>query len=250
MRRIVVCFAVLLSVCQFAYAQQDSAKVKKPWYLTMGTDIKVKSLQGKYNYFYAGEYSPRGNGDDWIWRERRHKIDNIVADPTKFYDIKMDVLLSRNRSTKFGLSYNFGILDYGRDTVYRDPYTGAEEHGSTDNKNLSFIAITGLFEYTQYFKSGPVVNNPFAYGSIAAGFYRATEYNGGPGNEYFTEARMGVGYHFQHDWMIKLWMAQSFLLYREHQQSQVFDRQQTRNIDMNITYMGIGFAKQFELIPD
>lgn len=248
MRRFFACFAVLILVCPFAFAQQDSVKTKKPWYLTMGTDIKVKSLQGKYDYFYAGEYSPSGSGDDWIWRERRAKIDNVTAD-ADFYDVKMDVLLSRNRSSKFGLSYNFGILDYYRDSVVVDEF-GVSQYYTLESKNLSFIAITGLYEYAQYFKSGPVVNNPFAYGSIAAGFYRASEDNGGPGNEYFTEARMGLGYHFKHDWMVKLWIAQNFLLYRETQESQVFNRDQTRQINMNLTYIGIGFAKQFELIPD
>ncbi len=249
MRRFIVAFVVMLFAYPYANAQQDSAKEKKPWYLTMGTDIKFKSLQGSYNYFYAGEYSKSGNGNDWTWRERRDKIDNIVKEPSSFYDIKMDVLLSRNRSTKFGLSYNFGIVEYMRDSFATDPL-GGQIHYRTDYKNLSFIAITGLFEYSHYLLNGPPQNNIFAYGSLAAGFYRASEDNGGPGNEYFTEARMGMGYHFNRDWMIKLWIAQNYLLYRENQQSLVFKREQTRNIDMNLTYVGIGFAKQFELIPD
>src|SRR5687768_6982609 len=122
MRRYCLLFLLCFSMVPFAQAQEDSASTnngKKPWMLTLGTDFKLRNIQGGYNFYYQGEY--QNNSGELSWVERRQKLDDLM-EFGRFYDIKADVLLSRNRNTKVGLSYNFGILTYDADTVYEDEF--------------------------------------------------------------------------------------------------------------------------------
>ncbi|RYD74723.1 MAG: hypothetical protein EOP53_17760 [Sphingobacteriales bacterium] len=233
-----VCF-FLLSF-QFAFAQTDSAVTsgKKPWYLSLGADIKLRSIQGGYKYYYQGEFLEEGR-QKATWLEKEEKLDDLLEFGS-LYNLKMDVLLSRNKTSKIGLSYNFGVINYnaGNSAIY-------------STRNFYFIAITALGEQSWYFrKKKSELGDPFLFGSLAAGLYRGGDENSGPGNEYFSEARGGLGYHFSSDWMIRIFGAQNYMFYRERQTSPIFHKQQKVNVSMNLTYAGIGFIKQFTLIPD
>ena len=230
-------------------AQEDSAAtdkpIKRPWLLTMGMDIKMRSIKGAYSYKYEGEYVDLNHQNaEVIWNKKSEKFSDLLEFGA-FTDIKMDVMVSHNRSTKFGLSYNFGIINYTSAAAANSGYYGYDH-------SYPFLAITGIFDQSWYFANNRFENgDPFLYGSLAAGFYRGNWENSGPGQEYFSEARIGAGYHFtKKNWIPRIWLAQNFMFYRENEQSPIFNRTQHVKTDMNLLYMGIGIYKQFELIPD
>jgi hypothetical protein len=240
-RTAILCFTVLVAANSL-HAQTDSAANRKPakksWYLTLGIDQKMNSFYGTYKSVYEGEYNNRppfsSGPPEWEWRKTTWEEKDML-EWSQFYSTKIDILLSRDQKFKAGLSYNFGPLLY-EDTAYR-------------YLNLSFVAITGLVEYNYYFHQ-EMKASPFAFGSLAAGFYRESPYNGGPGRELFTELRGGLGYRNNKDWIFRIWAAGNWLNYRESSISPVFKREQNRKIDMALAYWGLGVYRQFELVPE
>jgi hypothetical protein len=241
-----VLFVLFVMIAIQVGAQSDSTAptppppAKKSWYLTLGMDQKMSSFSGKYKYYYQGEYNVRnwwsGSSDpEWAWRTRTWEEPELLK-WSQFFSTKVDILVSRGYKFKGGLSYNFGGLIY-YDTLFL-------------GQNLSFIAITGIGEYDLYLKKGEIQGSPFAFGSVAAGFYRESEWNGGPGRELFGEMRAGLGYHNRKDYLFRAWVAGNYLNYREHSMSKIFQREQTRKIDVTLFYWGLGVYRMFELVPE
>jgi hypothetical protein len=238
MRRLIITLLLLYTFVNSCFAQNtDSVPARKPWYLTFNLDIKAKSLQGKFNDYYQGEYynSPTTTNPEgyWKWIETK-KANKKLFPGYSFYDIKMDVLVGRSKGLRFGMSYNFGLLEHRKDSVYNF---------------YSYLAISGIAEYQYNFIKEKELS-PFVFGSIAFGAYRGDASLEGPGTELFGQARAGAGLAMPGGYMIRFWTSADVLRYREKGTSQIFNKTQYINTDMQLVYLGLGFTKQFTLIPD
>lgn len=240
MRLLIIFILSFFSFTEFCSAQNtatDTTVTKKPWYLTFNLDIKAKSLQGKFSDYYQGEYYANPNVSNpeghWKWVETELK-DNKLFPNYKFYDVKMDVLVGRHKGLRFGMSYNFGLLEGRRDSFYN---------------YYSYLAISAIAEYQYNFIKDKELT-PFVFGSLAFGAYRGDESLEGQGTELFGQARAGAGLALPGGYMLRLWTSADVLRYRERGHSQIFNKTQFIRTDMQLLYLGVGFTKQFTLIPE
>lgn len=248
-------FAILFLTSQSIIAQDiqiDTIKgpSNKPWYLSFGLDLKFKSLAGFRKLDYEGEYveyTYYRQDYNWKWIHREESNKKMMAN-TWFINPKLDVLLSRNRSLQYGISYNMGYMERkylvsGYDSIFQEPYS------YNQTEEYVYLAISAMMAYEYHFNK-VVQKSPFVYSSLALGFYRGSNNIAGPGKELFGQIRLGGGYQNKTDWKWRAYVSFDRLHYMFNQESPVFKRPQHTKIDLGVAYFGFGVVKEFTLIPD
>jgi hypothetical protein len=226
------------------------SKGKKPLMLSFGLDIKMKSIAGSYNHDYTGEYNIYGAGPGgWEWVNHRVTDKDLLNRYSYFSQLKISVLGGISKSFKIGLCYNFGYVSA---TINEPNFDSLNNPGVKTNNvehTISYAGIGVMGEYNYYFNKKTMLG-PYLTGSVDLGFYTGTDDIFGPGTPWFIQGKLGVGYNFKSDIMVKAYIATDQLHYHETSQSQVYQKSQSLNIDLSTFYLGIGFVKMFTIFPD
>ena len=236
----------------YAKAQDDIKmtdtiiRTRKPLMLSFGLDCGIQSLSADYKHDYTGEYNVNGTGPTgWEWVS--HKADyNNVLPYGKLTDVRLSVLIANTKIYQIGLSYNFGTASI--------PATVIDANGNvttlTDNPQIiDYVGICLATEYNYYFNKKTYLG-PYAYGGIDFGFYSGSDQVFGTGTPLYLQGRLGFGYDFKKDILIKAFISSDHLIYWQNETSQVYQRPQSLNINFNALYIGIGISKTFTLYPD
>lgn len=220
----------------------------RAWYLLTGFDVGLKRLGGRYSYSYEGEFEnpaiPTAN--EYNWQKNTNHDNN---NPVGLTNIKLDAMLARNRCFRFGLSYNIGIMDMYAYDMDVQPDGSVKYTRQSSTTTYAFLGISAIAQYSYYFNKYKK-QSPYVYGSAALGFYRSSQDFTGPGHNYFGQGRVGFGYNFRNDAMLHLYFSYDQYWYHERTESQIFNRMEKTDIHVPVWYLGIGFAKQFTIIPD
>jgi|GEM_PF-4856282 len=219
---------------------------KKPLLLSFGLDIDIKSLSAGYRHDYTGEYNINGMGPTgWEWVSHKSDYNNILT-YGKLTNIKLSVLIANTKTFQFGLSYNFGMASI--------PETGYDASGNAilDTGNVVYIDYVGIClatEYNYYFDKKRYLG-PYVFAGLDVGFYSGSDAVFGTGTPLYLQGRLGFGFDFKHDILLKAFVSSDHLVYWEKETSQVFQRPQTLNINLDALYIGLGISKTFTLFPD
>jgi len=246
-------FGLVLFGTAFSSKAQDDIKMtdtiihtKKPLMLSFGLDLNVKNLSADYRHDYTGEYNVNGIGPGgWEWVNHKADYNNILP-YGRFTNIKLDVMIANTKIFQFGLSYNFGIA-----TI---PETDFDANGNAtantaNPQNIDYVGICITAEYNYYFNKKTYLG-PYAFGGFDFGFYSGSDQVFGTGTPLYLQGRLGFGYDFKHDILIKAFISSDHLIYWENETSQVFQRPQSLDINLDALYVGIGISKTFTLFPD
>jgi len=250
LRKSLLLFIVLFCSVLSLKAQDDTPlldtvpKPKKPLMLSFGLDLNLKTLSATYNHDYTGEYNIYGNGPTgWEWVTHNNKFNNL-RNYGPFTDLKLSVSIANSKVFQLGLSYNFGAAYI--------PLTTYDANGNlvvgASASNI-FAGISLLTEYNYYFNR-KTYTEPYLYGGVDIGSYTGTDQVFGPGTPIYLQGRLGFGFDFKHDVMLKVFISSDHLIYWESETSQVFQRTESIKINLDALYIGFGISKTFTLFPD
>jgi hypothetical protein len=231
-------------------SRADSAmKTKKPLMLSFGADINLSGLGGGYNYDYTGEYNKYGSPvGGWEWVNHKTSFGKLL-DNSKYTEVKLSIMGGTNKNFKIGLGYNFGYISCVIPQPVFDSINNPGKKIDYVHHDISYAGICVMAEYNYYFNKETNMGL-YAFGNADLGFYTGTDDIFGPGIPFFLQGKIGLGYNFQKDIMLRAFVATDQLIYRESSKSQVYQKTQTLNIDLNTWYIGIGFVKMFTIFPD
>ena len=248
-------FLFLCSISIAAMAQNDpmapdsAVPAKKPLCLTFGLDVKMKSLGGSYLHDYTGEYNSYIPGQSgWQWVNHKTVYTKLLAS-SNFTDVKLSVLIGKDKNFQYGLSYNFGFISGKIPEINYDTIGNPGTKVNSVQHDISYAGIGVIAGYNYFFNKETELGL-FAYGTADLGFYTGTDDIFGPGVPWFIQGKLGLGYNINRDVMFKVYVATDQLIYHENSTSQVFNRTQTLNIDVRTYYLGLGISKTFTILPD
>jgi len=244
---------VFLSGSAITAMAQDDIQMKdsiihtrKPLLLTFGLDLNVKTLAVNYKHDYTGEYNINGTGPNgWEWATHKADYSNILT-YGPFTNIKLDVMIANSKIFQAGLSYNFGIA-----TIPETDFdaSGNSTTNTANPQSIDYVGICLTTAYNYYFDKKKYLG-PYVYGGLDLGFYSGSANVFGTGTPLYVQGRLGFGYDFIKDIMLKAFISSDHLIYREQETSQVYQRTQTLNINLDALYFGLGISKTFTLYPD
>jgi len=254
MRRIIftlsfifIFFSVFTSKAQNDIQMKDTIiHTKKPLMLTFGLDLNIKTFSVDYLHNYTGEYNLNGTGPNgWEWATHKADYSNILP-YGPFTNIKLDVMIANSKIFQAGLSYNFGIA-----TIPETDFdaSGNATTNAGNPQSVDYVGICLTTEYNYYFNKKKYLG-PFVYGGLDLGFYSGSDNVFGTGTPLYLQGRLGFGFDFKHDLMLKAFISSDHLIYWERETSEVFQRPQTLDINLDALYFGLGISKTFTLYPD
>jgi len=244
---------LIMSGSAFVLKAQNNGKMpdtiihrKKPLMLSFGLDYNIENLSAGYSQIYTGEYNVNGMGPTgWEWVKHESIYNNMLA-YGRFTDIKLSVLIATSKIFQLGLSYNFGIA-----TIPETDFdaNGNANANTANPENIDYVGICLASEYNYYFNKKTYLG-AYAFGGVDLGFYSGTDEVYGPGTPLYVQGRLGFGYNLKHDILLKAFVSTDHLIYWEKETSEVYQRPESLDINLNSLYIGIGISKTFTLFPD